>query len=117
MTQAAGTLFLLKIGDNDSPSALDLASLRAALDDARDDARVVLEGLFGGPAPKVIGTWSPPRTRDADGIPGYVMSYAPHAHPLRGTSLSIPRFQPFSHIIEWRDAVLRAAEDWTNSYA
>lgn len=114
---ANGISFLLRLNDEASPSPLDLSGMRATLSKATDNCRVVVEGLVGSPSPRVLGSWTPVNDLSRDEIPGYTMSYAPRSHPLRSTPITIPRIQPFAQIGEWRDAVLKAAEDWAATQA
>ncbi len=79
---------------------------------ATDQCRVALEAVTGMPGGRMLGEWTPPRERAGAELPGYVITYAPSRHPLRDSMLSMPRIMPFATITEWKDAVIRVAEEW-----
>lgn len=112
MTQASDIKFHVRLNDTGDAALADLSAVRDMLLKATDDCRVALEGVMGFPGPKVLGEWTPRRDRRDGDLPGYVITYTPRRHPLRNTMMTMPRIMPFASIGEWRDAVLRAAEDW-----
>lgn len=113
MTTSSDIRFNLRLNDEGAAVLADLAALRERLLAATDQCRVALEGVTGMPGGKVLGEWTPPRDCRAGDLPGYVITYTPSRHPLRATMLSMPRIAPFTTIAEWKDAILRSAEEWS----
>jgi hypothetical protein len=115
VTKTSDIKFHLRLNDTADAALADLATVRDMLLNATDECRVALEGVMGFPGPRVLGEWTPARERREGDLPGYVITYTPRKHPLRDSMLTMPRIMPFASIVEWRDAVLRAAEEWVTT--
>ncbi|MGP1309852.1 MAG: hypothetical protein ACTS27_06620 [Phycisphaerales bacterium] len=114
MTTAPHIQFLLRFNDEQPLASSDVSGVRDALSKATENCRVVIEGMLGSPSPKVIGAWTPKDALRTDEIPGYTMTYRPTGHPMRSSQITLPRIHPFQRLEEWRDAVLRAVDDWAS---
>lgn len=105
--------FILRLDDRELPARFDYPEIRTTLEAMDGDRKVVVEGLMRSPLPRVIGTWTPPECLLDGELPGYVVDY--RSPSARSAAISIPRIQPFSQLKEWRDAVIRAAEQWATT--